>query len=154
MWTNIMRSTPPLRRLQASSFRRSFELGVLERLQLEKYGWGTIRDHAEKIVRDRLMVTSLHDGKQTPFHGHPVFVAQHATATCCRSCLFQWHRIPQHRPMTEEEIRQITGLLLAWIAQQEEKHVAQHASLPAVSPQPSRLPDLRITATPHAVVAH
>ncbi len=24
------------------------------------------------------------DGKQTPFRGHPVFTAQHATATCCR----------------------------------------------------------------------
>ncbi|MCP9485713.1 MAG: DUF4186 domain-containing protein [Gaiellaceae bacterium MAG52_C11] len=27
------------------------------------------------------------DGKQTPYRGHPVFVAQHATATCCRTVL-------------------------------------------------------------------
>jgi hypothetical protein len=35
----------------------------------------------------------LNDGKQTPFKGHPVFIAQHATATCCRGCLAKWHGI-------------------------------------------------------------
>ncbi len=24
--------------------------------------------------------------------GHPVFVAQHATATCCRECIRKWHK--------------------------------------------------------------
>jgi hypothetical protein len=34
--------------------------------------------------------------------GHPIFVAQHATATCCRGCLTKWHRIPQGQPLTPE----------------------------------------------------
>lgn len=33
------------------------------------------------------------DGKQTPTKGHPVFVAQHATAICCRECIRKWHKI-------------------------------------------------------------
>ncbi|MEU6081408.1 DUF4186 family protein [Streptomyces sp. NPDC047108] len=37
------------------------------------------------------------DGRQTPYRGHPVFVAQHATATCCRGCPQRCHHIPQGR---------------------------------------------------------
>ena len=25
--------------------------------------------------------------------GHPVFIAQHATATCCRECIRKWHKM-------------------------------------------------------------
>ena len=35
----------------------------------------------------------LNDGKQTPMKGHPVFIAQHATATCCRECTRKWHKM-------------------------------------------------------------
>ncbi len=120
-----MRSDP-LTQLRSSGFRRGFELGTLELLQLDKFGWPTIRDHAERIVRERLDVTKEHDGKQTPYHGHPVFVAQHATATCCRKCLFQWHRIPPYRPLTEDEIRHCASLILRWIAAQEDKSRSAH----------------------------
>ena len=116
-----MRHSDPMLSLRANDFRRSFELGQLELLQLEKYGWLTIREHAEKIVRERLSKTVEHDGGQTPYHGHPVFIAQHATATCCRRCLFKWHRIPLYRPLTDEEVRYCTGLLLRWISGQEDK---------------------------------
>lgn len=37
------------------------------------------------------------DGKQTPMRGHPVFIAQHATATCCRECLKKWHNIKKRK---------------------------------------------------------
>jgi hypothetical protein len=127
MWTSIMRYSDPMVRLRSSEFRRSFALGELELLQLQKWGWPLIRDHAEKIVRERLMVTGSHDGKQTPYHGHPVFIAQHATATCCRNCLFKWHRIPLFRPLTEDEIRLCVTLILRWIAGQEENMTGQKA---------------------------
>jgi len=116
-----MREVDPLVKLHASGFRRSFELGQFEMLQLNKYGWPRIREHAEKIVRERLAKTQLHDGKQTPYHGHPVFVAQHATATCCRDCLFKWHRIPHYRELTDEEVRYCASLILRWLAKEEDK---------------------------------
>jgi hypothetical protein len=129
MWTNIMRNSDPLLKLKANDFRRSFSLGELELLQLEKYGWPLIRAHAEKIVRERLNKQPEHDGRQTPYHGHPVFVAQHATATCCRRCLFKWHRIPLFRDLTQEEVRYCTALILRWISAQEDKARSQVATL-------------------------
>ena len=47
--------------------------------------------------------------------GHPVFVAQHATATCCRGCLEKWHGIPKGRALTENEQRYVAGVLMRWI---------------------------------------
>ena len=55
------------------------------------------------------------DGKQTPYRGHPVFVAQHATATCCRTCLQRWHGIPKGRELTAEEQAYAVDVICRWI---------------------------------------
>ena len=34
---------------------------------------------------------------------HPVFVAQHATGTCCRKCLSKWHRINYGTELNADE---------------------------------------------------
>ena len=57
----------------------------------------------------------MNDGKQTPFRGHAVFTAQHATATCCRSCLAKWHAIEKGRPMRDDEVAFAAELVMAWI---------------------------------------
>ena len=57
----------------------------------------------------------INDGKQTPMHGHPVFVAQHATATCCRTCLYKWHKIKNDHDLTNEEIEYIVNLIMDYI---------------------------------------
>lgn len=44
-----------------------------------------------------------YDGQQTPMKGNAIYYAQHATATCCRTCLEYWHAIPKGRPLTPEE---------------------------------------------------
>jgi hypothetical protein len=49
---------------------------------------------------------------------HPFFVAQHATATCCRGCLKKWHGIPCGRPLTQEEIDYILDVNAAWLRRQ------------------------------------
>ena len=39
--------------------------------------------HGEKFIDERLAPADpSHDPKQTPMWNHPIFVAQHATATC------------------------------------------------------------------------
>ncbi|HBB44544.1 MAG TPA: DUF4186 domain-containing protein, partial [Clostridiales bacterium] len=58
--------------------------------------------------------------KQTPMHGHPVFVAQHATATCCRGCLCKWHKIEQNKQLSESEQQFVVGLIMEWIKNQME----------------------------------
>ena len=55
------------------------------------------------------------DGKQTPYRGHPVFVAQHATATCCRTCLERWHGLPKGRRLPAEEQLYVVDVICRWI---------------------------------------
>lgn len=105
--------------LEASTFRRGFALGVRERDYLRAKGMDTVLVHAADFIDRRLAPASpVNDGKQTPFRGHPVFVAQHATATCCRSCLEKWHRIPQGRELTHEEKRHVVDAIAAWLRTQ------------------------------------
>ena len=47
--------------------------------------------------------------------GHPVFIAQHATATCCRNCLYKWHKIQAGIELTEEQKEYIVNLIMARI---------------------------------------
>ncbi len=88
--------------LSRSEFRRRFRLGEPERAYLHARGMEVVLAHARDFVEARLSpARPVNDGRQTPMHGHPVFIAQHATATCCRSCLAQWHAIRKGRPLTE-----------------------------------------------------
>lgn len=66
------------------------------------------RNALKNAVRDRLqkyfaVAEPPRDGRQTPFGGNAIYHAQHATATCCRTCLEYWHDIPKGRPLTSEE---------------------------------------------------
>ena len=47
--------------------------------------------------------------------GHPVFIAEHATGTCCRSCLGKWHSIEKERALTEGEIEYITSVIMRFL---------------------------------------
>ena len=58
------------------------------------------------------------DGKQTPMRGHPVFIAQHATATCCRKCIQKWHGIEKGRALNDAEVQFIVALIMGWIGGQ------------------------------------
>ena len=104
-------------RLAGSPFRSRFRLSPAERAYLAEKGSAVIRVQAERFVRERL--ASAHpanDGRQTPMRGHPVFKAQHATATCCRSCLFKWHGIPEGRPLDDAEVGYVVDMIMGWIA--------------------------------------
>ncbi len=104
-------------RLSASPFRRRFRLGPQDQAYLERKGLPVILDHARDFIDKRLAAAEpTNDGKQTPFRGHPVFVAQHATATCCRGCLAKWHGIPRGRPLEASEKAHIVAVLRAMAA--------------------------------------
>lgn len=106
-------------RLATSSFRSRFKLNETHRRLLAQKGWHTIAGQTEQIIRTRLAPALPHnDGKQTPMRGFPVFIAQHATGTCCRNCLKKWHNIPTGRELTEHEIQYIRDTLLAWLKDQ------------------------------------
>ena len=107
------------RRLSQSKFRSSFLLKSNDRYYVSDKGMDTIHSHARDFVQKRLVPAHPpNDGKQTPMRGHPVFVAQHATATCCRGCLEKWHHIPRGREMTEREQEYVVNIIMEWIDRQ------------------------------------
>ena len=78
--------------LERSPFRRRQVLNDKDRRYLQQRGLETVLQHAADFVAQRLAPAQpANDGRQTPWRGHPVFTAQHATATCCRGCLAKWH---------------------------------------------------------------
>ena len=108
-----------LNALSKSKFRSSFHLKDKDILYIEDKGIDKIRNHAYDFVTKRLADTSnVTDGKQTPMKGHPVFIAQHATATCCRGCLEKWHKIPKGRVLTEQEQEYVVNVIMEWIKRQ------------------------------------
>ena len=111
-----------LSRLSQSPFRSRIHLRAEERDYLRKKGIREVLEHAGGFIGQRLAPASpVNDGKQTPWHNHPVFVAQHATATCCRGCLQKWHQIPKGRALTTEEQQYIVEVIEAWLLQEEKK---------------------------------
>ncbi len=103
-------------KLSKSKFRSSFHLKDKDILYIEDKGIDKIRNHAYDFVTKRLADTSnVTDGKQTPMKGHPVFIAQHATGTCCRRCLEKWHHISKNKNMTEDDIKYVVDIIMSWI---------------------------------------
>lgn len=114
-----------LTKLSYSKFRNSFHLSSKDITYIDNKGIDVIKTHAKEFVSKRLKdITKINDGKQTPMKGHPVFLAQHATATCCRSCLEKWHKIEKTHPLTEEECYYIVEVIMKWIKKeyQNDKH--------------------------------
>ena len=109
-----------LYRLSQSKFRSSFKLKTKDIEYIKEKGIDTIKSHAYDFISKRLAPeVILNDGKQTPMRGHPVFIAQHATATCCRSCLYKWHKIKPNKELNCNEINYIVNLIMLWIIKQE-----------------------------------
>ena len=111
-----------LDRLQMSKFRRKFHLSNKDKAYIKNKGIDVIRQHAEDFVRIRLSPAEIaNDGKQTPMRGHPIFVAQHACACCCRGCLEKWYHIPKGIELSQAQQEGVVNILMAWIAREMKK---------------------------------
>ena len=105
--------------LKQSKFRSKFKLSPKDREYSAGKGLETIKEHACQFVNSRVAPDSpKNDGKQTPMRNHPVFIAQHATATCCRKCIHKWHGIEKGRALNEEEVDYVVALIMGWIKEQ------------------------------------
>src|SRR4051812_11464849 len=102
--------------LRESAFRRRFHLAAPERRYLSTHGIEEVLVQAEDLIARRLAPAEPpNDGRQTPWRGHPVFVAQHATGTCCRNCLAKWHGIARGAALTDEEQAHVIAVLERWL---------------------------------------
>ena len=103
-------------RLKLSKFRSSFKLKSSDFKYIEDKTLDVIRSHAYDFITKRLAPKNIsNDGKQTPMRGHPVFIAQHATATCCRGCLYKWHHISKDKELSSLEIDYVVNIIMTWI---------------------------------------
>ena len=102
--------------LSKSKFRSSFHLNKKMKDYVLEKGMDKIEEHAYDFINKRLKPSFIkNDGKQTPMKGHPVFIAQHATATCCRGCLYKWHKIPKGVELTNKQVDYIVKIIIEWI---------------------------------------
>jgi exodeoxyribonuclease V alpha subunit len=102
--------------LSLSKFRSSFHLRKYMIDYINEKGLDKIKNHAYDFIIKRLAPKYIeNDGAQTPMKGHPVFIAQHACACCCRSCLKKWHGIEKNRELKDNEVNYIVSLIMEWI---------------------------------------
>ena len=102
--------------LKKSKFRSKFKLSQKDRDYITTKGLETIKEHAYQFINSRVAPAfPKNDGKQTPMKGHPVFIAQHGTATCCRKCIQKWHGIEKGVALDEAEVDFIVALIMGWI---------------------------------------
>ncbi len=105
--------------LARSRFRSKFALGPADVSYVRSRQMDELAAHARKFITERLAPAQpANDGRQTPTKGHPVFIAQHAVAACCRSCLAKWHHIDKGRPMTEAQIDAVVDVICTWLRRQ------------------------------------
>ena len=105
-----------LAKLNKSKFRSRFHLKQEDIDYIDKKGLEKIRSDTEDFISKRLAPAQIpNDGRQTPMKGHPVFIAQHATACCCRGCLNKWYNVPKNTELSAARQKKIVNLIMAWI---------------------------------------
>ena len=108
-----------LKQLSKSKFRNGFKLKQKDIDYTNQKGLDVIENHAKDFISKRIAPAFIvNDGKQTPMKGHPVFIAQHATATCCRKCINKWHKFKMNTELTSEQQQYIVNLIMHWIKSQ------------------------------------
>lgn len=110
-----------LARLSKSKFRSSFHLKEKDIEYINHKGMDVIRNHAYDFLNKNIRIKIEKDGKQTPMRGHPVFIAEHATATCCRGCIEKWYKIPQTKELDGEDIDFLVNVIMKWISNEYER---------------------------------
>ena len=134
-------------RLGESQFRAKFVLSEADRSYARDKGRHVIDRHAHEMLRARVgEAQPSNDGRQTPWRGHPVFTAQHATATCFRGCIEKWHGIAKGRPLTDAEVNRLADLVMAWI----DRDLTNHPARDAVAGARSAQADARRVKAAHA----
>ena len=114
-------------RLEASKVRSRFHLKQKDKDYIREKGMDVIREHAKDFIAKREAPAVIpNDGKQTPMRGHPVFIAQHATATCCRECIRKWHKIQPGKELSQVQQDYLVDVIMTWINKEMENDVAQN----------------------------
>ena len=109
--------------LGQSKFRSRFHLKQSDKDYVRNKGLDTIEEHARDFIAKREAPAFIpNDGKQTPMKGHPVFIAQHATATCCRECIRKWHKMKPGKELSQIQQDYLVDVIMTWIKKEMENN--------------------------------
>lgn len=120
-----------LNKLQKSKFRSSFKLSEKDLQYINSKSFSEIESHCLDFLNKRIRIKPKNDGKQTPYKNHPVFIAQHATAICCRKCIEKWHKIPKSKELDQTEINYLKNIIIEWLKREinnKDKNIKNHSS--------------------------
>jgi len=135
-WARVHRRNPgdvdyTMSSLQLEEVRAAFWAKPLDARAVAKarnLGYSGLETEALKLLAKSVgPAEPLFDGRQTPKEGNVVYYGQHATAACCRKCIQIWHGIPVGRPLTEDQLKYLSGLVMEFIRRR----------LPDLNSQPS-----------------
>lgn len=100
-----------------SKFRSKFKLSPSDKKYLQIKGLATIREHGYLFIKERIAPANpKNDGQHPPMKNHPIFIAQHATPTCCRGCIQKWHNIPKGTALNNDQVRYLVDeIIMKWI---------------------------------------
>lgn len=77
-----------------------------------------IRNEVESRIRryiNKRFKENPFDGRQTPLEGNLIYYAQHATATCCKKCIEEWHGVNRNELLTDQQIKYLVELIMLYI---------------------------------------
>lgn len=107
-------------KLAKSEFRSRFKLKEKDMVYIKQKGLETIERHARDFISKRIAPAFIkNDGKQTPMKGHPVFIAQHATAVCCRKCINKWYGFSPAVELSAKQQNYLAEIIMKWINKQQ-----------------------------------
>ena len=110
--------TGELNKFKKTTFRAKMYEQILQNLKKSAFRSKFKLKEKEKLYISEAPAVLPNDGKQTPMKGHPVFIAQHATACCCRGCINKWHKFPKNVQLTQKQQDYLVGLIMEWIKRQ------------------------------------
>lgn len=91
-------------------FHKQFDERAISHAQ--RKGMVLLKDAARiRLSKYLAPAKPFRDGRQTPMQGNTIYYAQHATATCCRTCLEYWHAVPKGRELTNDELEYCVKLV-------------------------------------------
>ena len=83
------------------------------KLTIDEMRSKVIKILSNKINKKRSEI--FRDSTQTPKGKDIIYLAQHATGTCCRRCIEEWYGINKEEIMNEEQINFLTEIIMTYI---------------------------------------
>ncbi len=108
-------------RLKLEMFRKNYWENPFDDIAIKKLknkSFSDLEMNVKKVLKKTLTKPrheQLRDGSQTKLSGNVIFYAQHATATCCRKCMEEWHNVSVNDTINNENLQYAIDLVMLYL---------------------------------------